>query len=49
MVQINKNVGETPLELLERLRRERPELAQETLSYAGRLDPMAEGVMLACR
>lgn len=46
MIQINKNVGETPLELLERLRRERPELAQETLSYAGRLDPMAEGVML---
>lgn len=45
MIQINKNVGETPLELLERLRRERPELAQETLSYAGRLDPMAEGVM----
>lgn len=46
MILVHKNVGETPLELLERIRREKPELAKETLSYAGRLDPMAEGQML---
>lgn len=42
----HKKVGETPLELLHRTRLESPELAEERLSYAGRLDPMAEGEML---
>lgn len=42
----HKNIGETPLQLLERLRVEKSELSQKTLSYAGRLDPMAEGEML---
>lgn len=37
---------ETPLDALNRLRLEKPELKDETLSYAGRLDPMAEGVLL---
>lgn len=46
MIIANKKVGETPLEMLDRLRLERPELAGEKLSYAGRLDPMAEGAML---
>ncbi len=46
MILVDKKVGETPLELLDRLRVEQPELASETLSYAGRLDPMAEGAML---
>ncbi len=46
MLLLDKKVGETPLEFLERIRREKPDLAQETLSYAGRLDPMAEGLML---
>lgn len=41
-----KKWGETPLEALSRLRLERPELHDETLSYAGRLDPAAEGVLL---
>lgn len=41
-----KKVGETPLELIDRIRLESPELATERLSYAGRLDPMAEGEML---
>ncbi len=45
-VYIYKNLGETPLEALTRLRLERPELQNEKLSYAGRLDPMAEGVIL---
>lgn len=41
-----KKLGETPRERLERLRWERPHFEHEVLSYAGRLDPMAEGVML---
>jgi len=46
MLQFHKKRGETPLEMLDRLRVEQSELLNETLSYAGRLDPMAEGVML---
>lgn len=46
MIIIKKTVGETPLELLNRIKKERPELKGEKLSYAGRLDPMAEGEML---
>jgi len=46
MIKVYKNVGETPLELIERIRKERPELEKERLSYAGRLDPMAEGEMI---
>lgn len=46
MIKFFKRVGETPLELLERLRIEKPKLKNEKLSYAGRLDPMAEGEML---
>lgn len=41
-----KNMGETPRERLERLRAQKPHLESEVLSYAGRLDPMAEGVLL---
>jgi len=46
MIVIYKKRGETPLQALGRLREERSEYAHATLSYAGRLDPMAEGVML---
>ncbi len=46
MILVNKQLGETPLEALERVRREQPELVTEKLSYAGRLDPMAEGKMI---
>ena len=46
MLITQKRVGETPLELLDRIRKESPDLASERLSYAGRLDPMAEGEML---
>lgn len=45
MIEFYKKRGETPLEALARLRQEMPEFANETLSYAGRLDPMAEGVL----
>ena len=46
MVCIYKKRGETPLEALERLRVLKPEFKNEKLSYAGRLDPMAEGLLL---
>ncbi len=47
VLNLYKRLCETPLERLERLRAEKPEYAHEVLSYAGRLDPMAEGVLLA--
>ncbi len=45
MIELYKKRTETPLEALNRLRVEKPELINETLSYAGRLDPMAEGIL----
>jgi tRNA pseudouridine(55) synthase len=45
MIDLYKKRGETPLQALARLREEKPELQKETLSYAGRLDPMAEGIL----
>lgn len=47
VLNLYKNLGETPRERLERLRADKPFYEKEVLSYAGRLDPMAEGVMLA--
>ncbi len=47
VLNLYKNLCETPRERLDRLRTEKPEYAHEVLSYAGRLDPMAEGVLLA--
>ncbi len=44
--RIYKKVGETPLQALERLRKERGLSKNKKLTYACRLDPMAEGVML---
>jgi tRNA pseudouridine(55) synthase len=46
VVNLYKELGETPRERLERLRGQKPHFEHEVLSYAGRLDPMAEGVML---
>lgn len=46
MLNLYKKRGETPLERLNRLRLEHPEYKDKVLSYAGRLDPMAEGVLL---
>jgi len=46
VIVVNKPLGLTPLKALEQLRKDKPELTGEVLSYAGRLDPMAEGVML---
>ena len=41
-----KRIGESPLDLINRLREEQPELKDEKMAYAGRLDPMAEGLVL---
>ena len=41
MILANKNIGETPLELIKRLKKDKSKL-----TYAGRLDPMAEGLMI---
>ena len=45
-VVLHKAVGETPLEALEQWRREHPQYQGVALSYAGRLDPMASGLLL---
>lgn len=41
-----KNRGETPLECLERFRQTNRELEKASMTYLGRLDPLAEGVLL---
>lgn len=43
---IYKNLGETSFQAIERFRNENPKYLNERLSFAGRLDPMAEGEML---
>lgn len=47
---VNKMVGETPLETINRFRdenkKENPELDFLPITYAGRLDPMAEGLLI---
>ncbi len=41
-----KELGETPLNLINRIKNENPDYKEERMAYAGRLDPMAEGVVL---
>jgi tRNA pseudouridine55 synthase len=43
---LHKKIGETPLECLERFRAANTEYSDVPMTYAGRLDPMAEGVLL---
>jgi tRNA pseudouridine55 synthase len=43
---INKELGETPLEALEKARLENDIPSDVPMTYAGRLDPLAEGVLL---
>lgn len=45
-VVLHKKRGQTPLEVLSALKSAHPELADVPMSYAGRLDPMAEGKLL---
>lgn len=46
ILNLYKERGETPLERIERFRKANTEYKNVPLSYAGRLDPMAEGVLL---
>ncbi|MBN2094350.1 MAG: hypothetical protein JW740_03235 [Candidatus Zambryskibacteria bacterium] len=43
---VYKDRGETPLECLERFVKNDPNLSEEKMTYLGRLDPLAEGVLL---
>lgn len=43
---LHKEVGQTPLQALERSRKERGIASGVPMAYAGRLDPMAEGKLL---
>ncbi len=46
VLQLYKELGETPLECLERFRTDNPDYKDLPMTYAGRLDPMAEGLLL---
>jgi len=46
VLTLYKNLGETPLECIERFRVEKPEYKDKKMTYLGRLDPMAEGLLL---
>jgi tRNA pseudouridine55 synthase len=43
---IYKKIGETPLEALEKFRKQKKIASSARLTYIGRLDPMASGVLL---
>lgn len=45
-ILLNKKEGETPLEALEKFRSKNPEYENIPMTYAGRLDPMASGLLL---
>lgn len=46
VLYLEKKVGETPLETIERFKEENQEYKEEKMTYAGRLDPMAKGVLI---
>jgi tRNA pseudouridine55 synthase len=46
VLRLDKKTGETPLECLNRFKTDNPEYADEKMTYAGRLDPLASGVLL---
>ena len=46
ILQLNKNLGETPLECLKRFKADNPQYEETKMTYLGRLDPMAEGLLL---
>jgi tRNA pseudouridine55 synthase len=46
VIKAYKNIGETPLQALERVRKDEEISPKTPMTYAGRLDPAAEGVLL---
>lgn len=43
---LKKKIGKTPLETIREFKKNNPEYQDQKLAYAGRLDPMAEGLLL---
>ncbi len=43
---VNKKTGRTPLDCINELKKTEPDLVHLPLTYAGRLDPLAEGVLI---
>ena len=46
IIYVWKPVGFTPLEAINKLKEKHSEYKKQTISYAGRLDPMAEGILV---
>ena len=46
VINLYKPVGFTPLQAVERFKEENVRYKKEKISYPGRLDPMAQGVLL---
>lgn len=46
VVNVYKKAGETPLDCINNLKKDNPSLLNLPLTYAGRLDPLAEGVLV---
>lgn len=46
VVNVYKKAGETPLDCINNLKKDNPSLLNLPLTYAGRLDPLAEGVLI---
>lgn len=46
IINLYKPVGMTPLQVIEKFKYKNPGYVGKKMSYAGRLDPMAEGVLL---
>ncbi|MEX2010396.1 MAG: hypothetical protein WD874_01165 [Parcubacteria group bacterium] len=46
LIKLHKNIGETPLECIIRFRGDHTQYTDTNMTYLGRLDPMAEGLLL---
>lgn len=46
VVTLFKKIGQTPLDVINILKQTRPEFRDQKIAYAGRLDPMAEGLLI---
>lgn len=46
MLSVYKPIGATPLQVVEKLKEKLPEYQSKKIGYAGRLDPMAHGVLI---
>src|SRR6266516_7262353 len=46
LIIVNKPVGMTPLQAINEIKKHMPIVKNEKITYAGRLDPLAHGVLL---